>query len=184
MLHEYELRDQYETFMSTIKACINPASYEELAAQKHILLIAINEEGLIRNFFERINACGAEAEITLIAQPKMVSVLNPYVGSRTDILEWKGPYTADVVDQVHSKASRQIDAFVFFSGQKLDIRNLNLLEIADRFWERPKAFCIDSDDEVYRYDKVDLLLQAIKRYFEMDKYISQSLMYEETAVIS
>lgn len=184
MLQEYELRNQYETFMSTINGCIHPSSYEELATKKHILLIAINEEGLIRKFFDRINAYGTEAEITVIAQPKMVSILNSYIGSRADILEWKGAYTAGIIDKVYSEVGRQIDAFVFFSGLKLDIRNRNLLEIVWSFRERPQAFCIDPDDEVYRYDKVDLLLQTIRTYFDMDKYISQSLIYEETVAMS
>lgn len=157
-----------------IRDCVQEISYEKLVCKKHLLVIAVGEEEMNRNFIKMLKITGFHGKITFISQPKMVSILKQLEWDNKEVMKWEGNYTLALPEILLEQESlMDMDGFVFFSLQSTNLRDRNVLEIAQTLaGERDiDIYCVDSDNELYIYKNLDMYNRTVSLYLEIDNLI-------------
>lgn len=156
--------------MKIMKKSIKKADYFQLKSKKHLIVIAVNEEVRIREFLTCLEEAGFKGKITFYAQPKMCSALKEVL-PQAGVIEWEGVYTKKMAeDIIGRKEFNDADAFLFFCKQFLDLRDQNIMEIAELL-QKKRTICVyglDTDNELCEYENVDIYNKAVHSYLEIN----------------
>lgn len=157
-----------------IEECVIPVSYEVFKQRKKLLVIAISEEIRFQNSIKKILEHNPSIELIIIAQTELKKVLEGIYGSRYRILGWSGKYTVDLVDKAKDEADISgIDGFLYFTQHPVNLRDKNLLCIAERLRQEADVH-VYSDTvgyELYEYRNLPVYSQGIKVYEEIHHLI-------------
>ena len=169
------MKNLYDELLKSIKGCVRAVPFQKLADCKHIIAIAVNEEGIIKEFLCRIFALSDTIEIVFIAQPKAAKILRTITDKNIYVVEWQGTYTNEVTEVVNNQlGASEWDGFLYFCDQPINLRNMNILNIAEAFKVRKdySIYGVDIEGTLYEYQNIALYNRGIHLYEEVNTFIS------------
>lgn len=169
------MKNLYDELLKSIKGCVRAVPFQKLAGCKHIIAIAINEEGIIKEFLCRLSALSDTVEIVFIAQPKMAKILRTIPDKNIYVVEWQGTYTNEVATVVRNQlGSAGWDGFLYFCDQPVNLRNMNILNLAETLKVRKdySIYGIDIEGTLYEYQNIALYNRGIHLYEEVNTFVS------------
>lgn len=173
-----QLKKLYDILLKIIKDCVIETSYESLKNLKHLVIIAINDEGMNKRFLQRLKDVNSDIELTFIAQPKLFHILEDIVDEKTSILKWEGAYTVETASYIkESLHNSEPDSFAFFCDQPVNLRNRNLISIAELINQKSdfSIYSVDFEGTLYKYHNIALFNQGLHLYTEINLFIESSL---------
>lgn len=168
------MENLYDELLKIIKSCVREISFQRLSDRKRMLIIAINEEGLMKDLLQNLLDGNPNMEMIFIAQPRMVKILQEITDGKALVLAWQGAYTMKVADYVKEKlCGLDLDGFLFFSNQSVDLRSNNLIGIAEALSNRPDfIICgVDVVGTLYEYQNIELYNRGIKLYEDANLFL-------------
>lgn len=175
------MNNLYDDLLKSIKDCVREISFEQLKDCKRLLIVAVNEEGIIKTLLQSLFDANFNIEIAFVAQSRMIKTLREITTEETQIIEWQGAYTDQLVDYVKSRLENfEPDGFLHFCNQPVDLRNNNLLNIAQAFKNKPDfgIYSMDGEGMLYKYRNIALYNRGIHLYEEINAYIDLCLNAE------
>lgn len=175
------MQNLYDVLLQNIRGCVQEISFRQFQSVKRLFVVAINDEGMIKKLLHNLVDVNPDIEIIVIAQPKMAEILRGNTGAGIQVLEWQGAYTVKMVDYVKGKLSdAELDGFLYFCDQPINLRNRNLLEIAEVFYNKPDFHicCVDFEGVLYEYQNIELYNLGIHLYEDINRFIELSLRRE------
>ena len=135
----------------------------------------------MKNFLQNLLEFNHDIEIVFIAQPGMASILRGSLIQNACVLEWQGKYTAETADYVkRAMGDVRLDSFLYFCDQPVNLRNRNIMDIAEaldngeNFW----ILSMDSEGTLFKYQNIELYNRGIHLYEEADAFINLCLKSE------
>lgn len=169
------MKNLYDELLKSIKGCVKTVPLSKLAECKCIAAIAVNEEGTIKDFLRRLFELNNTAEIVFIAQPKMAKLIRTITNKHIYVIEWQGAYTNKTAEVVRNLSGFSVwDAFLYFCDQPINLRNSNILNLAEVFrsGKNYSVYSIDLEGMVFEYQNLALLNRGIHLYEEANTFIS------------
>lgn len=169
------MKNLYDELLKSIKGCVKAVPFQKLADCKRIAAIAVNEEGIIKEFLHRLFAISETIEIAFIAQPKMAEILRTITSKNVYVVEWQGTYTNEVTEAVRNQLGvSEWDGFLYFCDQPINLRNMNILNLAEAFKVRKdySIYGIDIEGTLYEYQNIILYNRGIHLYEEVNTFVS------------
>ena len=166
--------ESYNKLFQVMEGCVNEITYKEIAKCKKLLVIAINNETRFKKSVEALLKENGDMDFVIVAQPAMADVLTKEYDKKFHVICWKGKYTLEVLDRVYESVSaNDIDGFLFFSDQGIDLREMNVLSIAGSMQKKGnvRVFSDTIGHDLYEYEKVALYIQSMKLYQEINTFI-------------
>ena len=160
-------QDLYETIRCGVKA----VSWEELKKYSNILIIWKND---FEDKFEQIREVNQDAKLYRLIPSGMKQEKDLFADDKYITFEWKGMYTTEIIDMLEERGIiEELECFVFGGVMPIDLRNINLLEIAEKLDKNAgiPAFCIDSESDLYYYENVRVCCRGLELYMALDEYI-------------
>ncbi|MBQ8526931.1 MAG: hypothetical protein IJ429_00530 [Lachnospiraceae bacterium] len=141
-----------------------------LADKKRVLVIASNEENVMKKYCDFRRKSGSQASMIYVAQPKMQMILPDFCMPQDVIVPWEGKYSEKIIDIL---PMGEVDAVVFFNIQSIDTRDVNILQIAAKLREQNniETYGIDRDFDLFRYMDPVKVLKIYEKYEEACKEI-------------
>lgn len=176
------MQNLYDVLLENIRGCVCEISFQQFRDIKRLLVIAVNEERMITKLLHNLADVNSDMEVIVIAQPSMAELLRRNADAKIQVLEWQGRYTLSMVDWVRSKlCDLEPDSFLYFSDQPINLRNRNLLDIAEAFCNQSDfhIFCVDFEGALYEYRDIELYNLGIHLYEDMNRFIELSLEIKE-----
>jgi len=138
--------------------------------QGKVLVIAANEESVMKKYCNFKSSTGCQATMIYVAQPKMQKLLPDFCAPEDVIIPWEGKYTEKIVELLPAE---EIDTVVFFNLQSIDTRDKNILRIAAEFQGQKNVatYGIDRDFDLFRYMDPVKVLRIYEKYEEACKEI-------------
>lgn len=173
------MKNLYDELLKSIKSCVKTVPFQRLADCKHIAAIAVNEEGIIREFLCRLFALSDAIEIVFIAQPKVAEILRTITDKNVYVVEWQGMYTNEVIGAIKDQlGDLEWDGFLYFCDQPVNLRNMNILNLAEAFksGKNYSIYGIDIEGALHEYQNIELYNRGIHLYEEINTFISMSKM--------
>ena len=175
------MENLYDVLLHNIRKCVQEISFRRFQHTKRLLVVAINDEGMNKKLLQNLTDANLDMEIIIVAQPKMAEVLRDSADEKIKVLEWHGRYTIEVVHYVENELSGiELDGFLFFGDQPINLRNHNLLDIANSLYNKPNfcICCVDFEGTLYEYRNIELYNLGIRIYKDMNQFIELSLETE------
>ncbi len=169
------MKNLYDELLKNIKNCVQTVPFQKLADCRRIITIAVNEEGIIREFLDRLFALSEAIELVFVAQPKTAAILRTIADYNIYVVEWRGTYTNEVIDVVRNRlGDLEWDGFLYFCDQPVNLRNINILNLAEAFnrGKEYSIYTIDIEGTLYEYQNIAFYNQGIHLYKEVNAFIS------------
>lgn len=163
----------YDELCRIIESCVVETDYKTVSSCKNLLMVAVNEERWLKRCVEGLLGQRPEMKITFIAQPIMEPILKKWYGQHT-VIEWKGKYTVNVVRALeNNEQSSKPEGFFYFTEQPVNLRDENLMKIAEVLQESAgiRVFSSTIGDDLYEYHNISLYRRAISIYEETNQMI-------------
>lgn len=168
----------YDKLLKIIKRCVIETSYERLKHLKCLVIIAINDEGMNRRFMQELRNVNFEVEIIFVMQPGLFNNMKDIVDEKTRIIEWKGAYTSETASYIKNNLyNLEPDGFAFFGDQPINLRNRNLIDIAEIISQKTDfhIFSVDFEGNLYEYRNITVFNQGLHLYAETNLFIESAL---------
>lgn len=175
------MQNLYDVLLRNIRACVQEISFQRFQDMKRLVVVAINDEGMNKKLLQNLADVNPDMEVVIITQPRMAEILQSSINEKIHVLEWQGAYTEEVVCYVKSKLpDLELDGFLYFCDQPINLRNHNLLDIAEIFANKPDFYigCVDFEGSLYEYWNIALYNLGIHIYKDMNRFIELSLETE------
>lgn len=171
------MHNLYDAFLYSIRSHVQEIPYEQMQKHKRLLVVAVSEEKLLKAFADKMQSAAPTVEVVYVAQPKMVRILKELTGGSARVLPWEGAYTIKLAEHVKEEYSDGgFDGFLHFVGQSVDLRNTNLVQIAQRLAQGREDFGVyatDGDGVLYAYRDIAGYLHGIRLYEDACAYIDE-----------
>lgn len=168
----------YDFLCTTIENCIEREDYDDFLNSKHILALGTNAKMTFRNVYIEIKKYTQIVDLTVIVQKNMVDYYLPLIKENNMIVQWDGNYSMELFEKMENGGElNKIDTFIFFARQVFDIRNCNIMQIAEELEKKYsiKIYCINFDAEIYRIRKVGLCYTGLLLYDQMSRFIDKAM---------
>lgn len=166
----------YDKICALIGQCVNSIDYTVFADMSKVIIIVINEEKRFLKCIDQIITINPKIELVLVVQPSMKGFLKQKYSELYQVIEWVGKYTLGLIDVLVKEIRlKDVDSFLFFSEQSINMRDQNFMQIAEQIIGKEnsnlRVFGNTIGDEIFEYKNIRLFNQAIKVYEEMNQLI-------------
>ena len=174
-----KLKTLYDKLLLNIRNCIKEIPYEQFRDIKKLVIIATNEEGQLTKLIRTLCKINPDMEILFIAQPKMAKILPEFINDKMSIYEWQGLYTMQMADYIISNINgSKLDGFLYFCDQPINLRNNNLMNIAENLWNKLniRVFSVNMEEEAFfEYHNIEMYNCGVGLYEKANRFIDLCL---------
>lgn len=169
------MEDFYSYLIKTNKHCVKEIKCSDINKMKCVVIFGTRFYDLTR-YMIKLARKDNNTKIILVAKEYMYQELRNDIFEYDEVIIENNNYSYDIVDKIiKTNKLSNIDGVMFYTLQKHDLGNLNILSIAHRICQNIKVYGINKDKELYEYTNLDFYLLGLKLYLKIDEYIEKSL---------
>ncbi len=169
----------YDFLQEAVSGTVRLTQLQDVKEQR-IIVLGNNFLAKVEKLINAIKESNPELECTFIGHESHIQFSSQKWPEYKSIL-WEGAYSLGIVDKLReNKALDGSQAFLFVSANPINLRDLNILEIALEL-EKLDICTYVYDygmEELYKYHNVSLLKKGLEVYVGINDFIEQALEYE------
>ena len=179
-IHSYDidldkniLRTQYDMLTSILEDSIGLIENTEIKTRKKILYIGVGSKYRIEKTLDILKIYSENSEIYFVAQENVISYFEDRLHD-VNTIDVSGNYTEDMfADIIEKYKLSDIDMFLYSCAVAMDLRNINILNIAKSMFS--DAWCCVIDDKGYirRYKNINIVCSGMRLYEAVNAFINE-----------
>ncbi len=168
--------DFYEYLIKTNCRCVKNVGFKNIKMMDHIVIFGTRAYKLIERVIEEIKKINSNIKIVFILREYMYENMKKLISKNDDVIFIQGDYSENIVEILKEKNYYDdIDGIIFYTLQKFDMGNFNILNIANNIKKNIIVYGITKDYELYEYNNLNYYLIGMQLYLDIDNYIDKSL---------
>lgn len=171
-------KEFYEDLCSTLESCVQMVSYRELRKCRNMIVIGTNVKNKFSRFYEYLLNENPTINLFFVCQKQMIEYMTGLVGTNNNFFEWNGKYSLETLNMLKDKINlNEIDSFLYFSTEPLNLKDINIIQIANELEKQNniRVYCVDNAKELYLCKKLDLCNIGLILYEQINSYIEIKL---------
>lgn len=166
------MEDFYHYLIKTNQDCVKEIKESEIKAMSCIVIFATRSYDLVKKMVQCVRQQKDDIKIILVARAYMLPKAKECLRDSDLVIVHEGNYSDEVVDKI-KEYGYPIDGVFFYTLQKHDLGNLNLLTIASKLNEEAIVYGINKEEEIYEFFNLKLYLFGLHLYLKIDEYIEE-----------
>lgn len=168
----------YEDLCATLEACVEIVNYQDLRKCRNMIIVGTNVKTKFCRFYEHLQEENPAINLNFVCQKQMINYITTLIGTHNKLVEWNGNYSLDTLGMLEKKINlNEIDSFLYFSTEPLNLKDINIMQIADKLEKQynTRIYCVDHAMELYLCKNLDLCHTGLKLYELINNYIELKL---------
>lgn len=147
--------------------------YFDMKELNNMLIISVIEETRFKTFIEGLLECNPRISLSVVVQDYVYDGFYADFGARCKIIPWHGPYGLSLIDDVLDGQHEEFDSFAFFSDFAVNLRDINLLTIADKLndIQHINLYNCTIGNDIYTYRNIKKYIRILCCYEEINKLV-------------
>ena len=171
------MEDFYNYLIRTNHDCVKEIKASEIHAMSCVVIFGTRSYDLIKRMVQFVRQQNDGVKIILVARAYMLPKAKECLRDSDLVIVHEGNYSDAIVDKIRHYGYL-IDGVFFYTIQKHDLGNLNLLTIARALNEQAIVYGINKEEEIYEFYNLKFYIFGLHLYLEIDEYVEEAEMIE------